>query len=90
MSRLAGHSIAVLNRHPLVRRWIVPVVFMTAILYTLFLLRWTPRQSAEMVAVFFAFSLSVAVCGMLLQVGIETYVQRNRRGSHGQSQDTRY
>lgn len=79
MCWLVRRWIHFLDDHRLVRGWIVPVVFMSVVLFVLFSLNWTPRQAAEMVAVFLAASLLFALSGMALQVGIERYVRRKRR-----------
>ena len=80
MAGLVDRWIAFLDEHRLFRRWVVPVLFMALVLFPLFLFTWTTRQSVEVLAVFLAASLAVATGGMVLQLGIERYVRRKRRG----------
>lgn len=72
-----------LDERPIVRRWVIPVVFMAAILFLvaavlvpLFPRRYTAVDAAQLATVFFAFSLTVIAVGILAQKVIEYTVDR--------------
>lgn len=57
--------------HPIVRRWVFPIVFMGALLLPMFALRYTTVQAAQLTAVFLAFSTVAIVVGIILEKVIE-------------------
>lgn len=71
MGRILRTTRSFLDAHPIVRRWVVPVVFMASLLIPMFGLLYTPVQTAQLTAVFLAFSLVAITFGIGLEKGIE-------------------